>query len=338
RQAHACSAPAACRRTSSVLLGHQTQCDRVDAVALIGGGVVALTGEHVAQVAVAARAQHLDPLHAQAEVVPQQHRVGVLRVVERRPPAVAFELLVAGEQLRPAGAAGVDTLGLGVLVLTGERLLGARFAEHVVLLRAELLAPFDLGLDHFRRGTDDWLHDLPSQESADRVPHTHHDTEQDQQHHQHGHRAVVPTDAVARLGEAPGLGVVRIQTDEVVVEPSVGALGSARGHDINGMSACRGRRCSTRRGYLVPESTRSSPSCRITRTWCCSVRSVPSVRNVTWMVMVTEPSAFCLPTALLDHTWSYWDQYLRNSSSLPYSCLASSLSICHDAAMPFGKV
>src|SRR5690606_20376993 len=268
-------------------------------------------------------------------------------------------LLVAGEQLRPAGAAGVDTLGLGVLVLTGERLLGARFAEHVVLLRAELLAPFDLGLDHFRRGTDDWLHDLPSQESADRVPHTHHDTEQDQQHHQHGHRAVVPTDAVARLGEVrdtvqrpfhgerragaldpvemlgegPGLRVVRIQTDEIVVEPSVGALGSARGHGINGMSACRGRRCSTRRGYLVPESTRSSPSCRITRTWCCSVRSVPSVRNVTWMVMVTEPSAFCLPTALLDYTWSYWDQYLRNSFPLLYSYLASSLRICYGSSM-----
>ncbi len=55
---------------ATVLLGRlELQADRVDAVAQVGGGVVALTGEHMTQVALAVRAEHLDPLHAERVVL-----------------------------------------------------------------------------------------------------------------------------------------------------------------------------------------------------------------------------------------------------------------------------
>ena len=60
---------------------------------------------------------------------------------ERGPAAVAVELLVAAEQLRAAGAARVDALGVVVPVLAGEGALGAGLAEHRVLLRGQPAAP-----------------------------------------------------------------------------------------------------------------------------------------------------------------------------------------------------
>src|SRR6185369_10229020 len=135
-------------------LGYQFQGDRVDAVALVGRGRVALAFEDVPEVAVAGAAEHLDPLHAHRAVFAQQHRVRIGRVVERRPATVALELRVAAEQLGTARAALVDAGGLGVGVLTGERPLGPRLAEHGELVGAELRPPFLLGLHDARGGAD----------------------------------------------------------------------------------------------------------------------------------------------------------------------------------------
>src|SRR5262249_4546132 len=71
------------------------------------------------------------------------------RLVEGRPAAVGVELGVRPEQFRPAGAADVDTLGLGVDVLPGEGALGAGLAKDVELLTGELHTPLGLALDHF---------------------------------------------------------------------------------------------------------------------------------------------------------------------------------------------
>ena len=62
--------------------------------------------------------------------------------------AAGFELLAATEQFRAAGPTLVDTLGLGVGVLTGERPLGAGAAQDRELVRAELLAPLVVGELH----------------------------------------------------------------------------------------------------------------------------------------------------------------------------------------------
>ena len=126
----------------------QRQADRVDAVALVGGGAVALALEDVPEVAPAVGAPHLDPLHPHRDVLDVLDRVAGEGGVERRPAAVAVELGARGEQLGATGPAGVDALGLGVGVLADERSLGAGLAQHLVLRRAELGAPLLVGLRH----------------------------------------------------------------------------------------------------------------------------------------------------------------------------------------------
>ena len=123
----------------------QPQRDRVDAVALIRRRRITLAAEHVAQVAVAVRAQHLGTRRAHRMVGTQDHRVGARRVEKRRPPAVRLEFLRAAEQFSAARPAVVDALGLGVGVLAGEGSLGAGPAQDVEFLRIEPLAPLVVG-------------------------------------------------------------------------------------------------------------------------------------------------------------------------------------------------
>src|SRR4029077_15063931 len=63
-------------------------------------------------------------------------------------PAAGVELGVGLEQHVLARLAPVDTLGLGVGVLTHEGALGAGLAQDGVLLRRELLTPLLVGLLH----------------------------------------------------------------------------------------------------------------------------------------------------------------------------------------------
>ena len=82
-----------------VLPGDAPQADRVDAVALVGRGVVALALEEVPEVGAAGGAADLDPAHPQGPVLEVLDPVLGERGEERGPAAVAVELLVAAEQL-----------------------------------------------------------------------------------------------------------------------------------------------------------------------------------------------------------------------------------------------
>ena len=86
--------------------------DRVDAVALVGRGAVALALEHVPEVRAAAGAAHLDALHARCCGPRCTRRVVGQRGEERRPAAVASRTCRAAEQLGAAGPAAVDALGV----------------------------------------------------------------------------------------------------------------------------------------------------------------------------------------------------------------------------------
>src|SRR5215469_8950181 len=113
--------------------GLERQRARVDAVPLAGrlGTVV----EHVAEVAAAAAADDLGAPHEQAVVRPQFDRLSDRGLVEAGPPGARVELGVRAEQLGVAAGAPVEAVLVVVDVLTGERHLGVRPAQDVVLLR-----------------------------------------------------------------------------------------------------------------------------------------------------------------------------------------------------------
>jgi hypothetical protein len=69
-----------------------------------------------------------------------------------------LELRIGAEQFGAARAAGVDTLGLRVGVLAGERPLGARLAQDLVLGGCELGAPLVVGLHDLRCGLGGGIH------------------------------------------------------------------------------------------------------------------------------------------------------------------------------------
>src|SRR5207302_2156129 len=79
--------------------------------------------------------------HEQAVVRPQLDRLGDRGLVEAGPPGARVELGVGAEQLGPAARAPVEPVGVVVDVLTGERPLGVRLAQHGELQRGEVLAP-----------------------------------------------------------------------------------------------------------------------------------------------------------------------------------------------------
>src|SRR5579875_1481426 len=129
----------------------QGERDRVDAPALVRGNVVTFALEHVAEVGVTPCAPDLGADHAVRAVLDEHHGIVAGWAVEGRPAAVRLELLSRTEQLGPARPAAVDALGLRVRVLACPWRLGARLAEHRVLLRREHLAPL-------RVRPDDLLH------------------------------------------------------------------------------------------------------------------------------------------------------------------------------------
>ena len=121
----------------------QCQAHRVDAVALVGGGAVALAFEDVAEVRPAAGTPDFDPGATRNALVGEVlHAVTSKRCIERRPSAMGFEFCRAGEKLRPARPARVDTLGGRVGELAREGSFRARLAQHVVLQVGQPLSPF----------------------------------------------------------------------------------------------------------------------------------------------------------------------------------------------------
>src|SRR5690349_17822129 len=122
------------------------QADLVDAVALVGRGAVALTLDVVAEVRAVVSAPALGTARPERAILDVLDAVLGERREERRPAALRVELGVGAEQFGVAGPALVDTDGLGVGVLAGERPFGAPLAEYVVLGGGELLTPLGVGL------------------------------------------------------------------------------------------------------------------------------------------------------------------------------------------------
>ena len=131
--------------STGLLCRSAAQADRVDAVSLVGGRVVALAGEQVTEVGTAVRAADLGADHPRRAVLDVLDPVLGERGEERRPPAAAVELLPAGEQRGSAGAAGEHALGAVVGVLAREGTLRGSLPQDGVLLRLQPLAPLRLG-------------------------------------------------------------------------------------------------------------------------------------------------------------------------------------------------
>src|SRR5438309_4085605 len=117
---------------------------RVDAVALAGWRGAVL--EDVAQMAAAAAAVHLHPLHAVARIPLRGDGARVGRAREARPAGAALELVVGAEQLRAAARAHEAPRLVVVPQRSAEGALGALLAEHAILLERQLAAPLIVGL------------------------------------------------------------------------------------------------------------------------------------------------------------------------------------------------
>src|ERR1700722_135043 len=99
----------------------------------------------------AAGAGRLDAPHPEGVVLMQLHCVLLDRVEEARPSRPRFELRIALEQLRPARRAVVEAVIVVVYQGPGKRPFRALLAQHVVLLRRQLFAPFSLAFNHLLR-------------------------------------------------------------------------------------------------------------------------------------------------------------------------------------------
>src|SRR3990172_5012711 len=122
-------------RASSALLAsawNEVEGDRVHAVALSGRGRT--VGEDVAQVRVAAGAEHLGADHPVVAVGLGANPVRSDRGGEARPARAGVELGLRVEELVPAARAAVDPVGLRRVVPAGEGPLGALAAADLVLL------------------------------------------------------------------------------------------------------------------------------------------------------------------------------------------------------------
>src|SRR6478609_1019494 len=133
----------------------EDQRGRVDAVALrrrVGGqaSIIGTIVEDVTEVTPAAPANDLCAAHEQAVVRTQLDRLGDRGLRKARPSRARVELRVRPEQVAAAPGAAVGARLLVVDILAGERRLGAGAAQHLVLLRGQLLAPLLLGLLHPR--------------------------------------------------------------------------------------------------------------------------------------------------------------------------------------------
>src|SRR5690348_5132426 len=124
----------------------QVEGGRVEAIAQAGrfGPVL----EDMAEMGVAAAAQHLDPPHEQAAVVLGGDAVLGHRRPEARPAGAGIELGVGAEELLAAAHAGIGAGRLGVPIGAAEGALGALLARDAVLLGCELGAPLGVAFDH----------------------------------------------------------------------------------------------------------------------------------------------------------------------------------------------
>src|SRR3981189_470990 len=128
-----------CRITAAaaVLSRLQLQRRRIDAVAQAGRAGAVL--EHMAEMAVALRAQHLGPDHAVADVAFLVDMALQRRLGKARPAAAGIELGVGFEQRLAAAGAGVGAGPLLMLVFAGERPFRRLLAQYRILHRRQCL-------------------------------------------------------------------------------------------------------------------------------------------------------------------------------------------------------
>src|SRR5437588_11203173 len=131
-------------RSVSKLFRLQLQRRRVDAVAQAGGAGAVV--EDVAEMAVALRTQHLGADHAVGHVALLVDMAVDGRRRKTRPAAAGIELGVGLEQRLAAAGARIGALAVLVLILAGERPLGRLLAQHRILHRRQLAAPFGFAL------------------------------------------------------------------------------------------------------------------------------------------------------------------------------------------------
>src|ERR1700686_3339645 len=117
----------------------QFQRGRIDAVAQAGRAGAIF--EHVAEMTVALRAQHLGADHAVGHVALLVDVALGCRLGETWPAAAGIELGVGFEQRLAAAGAGIGAGPVLVLVFAGKRALGRLFAQYRVLRRRQFLAP-----------------------------------------------------------------------------------------------------------------------------------------------------------------------------------------------------
>lgn len=118
---------------------------RVDAVAEPAWGRTIV--EDMAQVGVAATAQHLGAHHTVAGIGLDGHALLVHRGPETRPAATGVKLRFRAEQPLATAGTGVDARHLSIRVLARVRRLGPLLARDMVLLRRELRPPLRIRLD-----------------------------------------------------------------------------------------------------------------------------------------------------------------------------------------------
>lgn len=102
------------------------------------------------QVRIAAAAGHLDAAHAMAEVFMQVDAALVGHIPEAGPAAMRVVLGIGLKQRLSTGGAVVSAIGFLAHILACERALGGGLAQDGILIRAELAAPFGIGLADFR--------------------------------------------------------------------------------------------------------------------------------------------------------------------------------------------
>ena len=99
----------------------------------------------MAEVPAAATAQHLGARHAQRVVFTRDHGVAQ-RLVEARPAGAAVELGGRREQIQCTTRATEHTGAVLVIERAAVRLLGAGVAQDLILLRAQELPSFGIGV------------------------------------------------------------------------------------------------------------------------------------------------------------------------------------------------
>src|SRR5690349_18938966 len=100
----------------------------------------------MAEMAVALRAQHLGADHAVGDVALLVDMAIDGRRRKARPAAAGIELGVGLEQGLAAAGTGIGALAMLVLILAGERPFGRLLAQHRILHRRQLAAPFSFAL------------------------------------------------------------------------------------------------------------------------------------------------------------------------------------------------